>query len=278
RLEKYWALVPSPFVLSLGRDEGRWSPASIKTAATVLEYPEPWKNRRERRQVARRRSAGTGVYTSLPGNAERHRRATCQAQQAVQGFLDGQELLFLRLHRRIHVLDETVGQLLHVVLCAAIIVLADLLVLQHGLDVLERVAADIADRHLGTFAFMADMLGEILAAFLGEWRHIEADHGTRSGGCDAEVGCHDGFFDGAHHLLFIGRNGQRARVRDGHGGDLVDRNVLAVVVHPDVFHQRGAGAAGAKVRQLVTQRLDALAHAGLAVAFDVVEHGGSGGC
>src|SRR6185437_6113162 len=47
------------------------------------------KGRREHRQIVRRRRAGTGVYTSVHEDAEHRRRASCQAQQAIQGYANG---------------------------------------------------------------------------------------------------------------------------------------------------------------------------------------------
>src|SRR6185437_12381156 len=49
-------------------------------------------------------------------------------------------------------------------------------------------------------------------------------------------------------------------------------HVGAVVGHLDVVHQGGAGAAGADAREVVPERFDALAHAGLGIGLDVVEH------
>ena len=43
-------------------------------------------NRRERRQIAGRRSAGTGVYTPVHEDSEHRRNASCRAQQVRRGF------------------------------------------------------------------------------------------------------------------------------------------------------------------------------------------------
>jgi hypothetical protein len=139
------------------------------------------------------------------------------------------------------------------------------------------VAADVAHRDLGAFAGVADVLGEFLAALFGQRRHVEANGGAGRGRGDAKVRGHDRLFHRGDGRFFVRDDGERAGVRHGHGGDLVERHIHAVIAHLDAFHQRGAGAARAQVRQLVEQGLDALAHAGLAVAFDVVKHGVSGG-
>src|SRR5574337_1050260 len=163
----------------------------------------------------------------------------------------GHQLLFLGLDHRIDVLDGPVGELLDFIVEAAIVVLGDQLFLEQVLHLLQGVAAHVANGDLRVLALMADELGQFLAALLGERRHVEPDHGAGGGRRDADVGSHQGLLDRRHHGLFPWRDVDRAGVRQCH---------------------RGTGAAGTDAREVVLERVDALAHAGLGIVLDVVEH------
>src|SRR5690606_12544039 len=67
----------------------------------------------------------------------------------IPGSSYGHQFLFLGLNHLVDVLDALVGELLDLVAAAALVVLGDLLLLEQILDLLDRVAADIADRDLG---------------------------------------------------------------------------------------------------------------------------------
>ncbi len=126
---------------------------------------------------------------------------------------------------------------------------------------------------LGFLAFVVHHFGQLLAPFLGQGGQVEADDGAGGVRCQAQVRGQDRLLHRADHLLFPWGDGQRARVGDGDAGDLAERHVRTVVVHLEVFHQGGRGAAGAHFDQGMAQSVDALGHAGLRVLLDVVEHG-----
>src|SRR5690242_5279120 len=188
---------------------------------------------------------------------------------------DAQQLVFLVLDHRVDVLDEAIGQLLDLVVGLALFVFGDLLFLEQILDLLQGVAADVADGDLGVLALVAHVLGQLAAALFGERRHVEADHRAGGGRRDADVRGHQRLLDHCHQALLERRDDDRARIAQRHRGDLVQRHVRAVVGHLDVVHQRGAGAAGAQAGQVVLEGIDALAHAGLGIVLDVVDHGSS---
>src|SRR5690606_41774391 len=95
---------------------------------------------------------------------------------------DRHQLLFLGLDHLVDVLDRVIGDLLHLALEAALVVLADGLFLQEVLGLLVGVAADVADRHLGRLALRVHQLGQRAAALLGWRRQVEADRRARGGG------------------------------------------------------------------------------------------------
>src|SRR5690554_3070746 len=185
---------------------------------------------------------------------------------------DRHQLLFLGLDHLVDVLDRVVGDLLHLALEAALVVLADGLVLQQLFRLLVGVAADVADRDLGRFALGVDHLGQLAAAFLGQRGQVDADRGAGGVGRQAEVGGEDGLFDRGDHGLFPGRDGERADIADGHRGHLRQRHVRPVVVDLQVVDQGRGRAPGADLGQVVPQRFHALRHACLRVLLDLVEH------
>src|SRR5690606_8248865 len=155
------------------------------------------------------------------------------------------QFLFLRLDHLVHGLDGLVGDLLDLVLAAALLVLADFLFLQQVLDLLVSVAADVADRDLGVLAFLVHHLGQLAASLLGQGGHVDADGGAGGVGGQAQVRGQDRLLDRPDHLLFPGGDGQRAGVADGNGSHLRQRHVGAVVVDLQVVDQGSRGAAGA---------------------------------
>src|SRR4051794_23759498 len=87
---------------------------------------------------------------------------------------DGHDLRFLARDQAVDLGDGAVGDLLHLVERAALVVLADLLVLEQLLGVLVGIAAHVAHGHLGVLTLVAHDLGQLLAALLGQRRHRHA--------------------------------------------------------------------------------------------------------
>ena len=63
------------------------------------------------------------------------------------------------------------------------------------LDVVDCVAADVADGDLGVLAVFVDLLRQILAALLGQLREDQADDAAVVLRVDAEIGGLDGLFN-----------------------------------------------------------------------------------
>ena len=121
-----------------------------------------------------------------------------------------------------------------------------------SLTLMDGVAADVADRHLGVLAFGVHVLGQFLAALFGQRRQVDADDRCRRcSGFRPRSEARIAFSTAATIGFSHGRDGQRARVGDGHGGDLRQRHVGTVVVHLQVIDQRRGGAAGAHLGQVV---------------------------
>src|SRR5688572_24671708 len=110
---------------------------------------------------------------------------------------NGSDLLLLLLHELVDLADESVRRLLDLVVTAPLLVFGDgrLLVLHHRLQLVVRLAADVADGDPTFFRHLADVLRELLPALLRHRRHREADDLAVVHGRDAEIGLEDGLLD-----------------------------------------------------------------------------------
>ena len=95
----------------------------------------------------------------------------------------------------VDLLDRVVGQLLHLMLEPLALVLADLVLLLVLLEMIHPVAADVADRDARLLGILADELGELLAALLGQLGDRQADHLAVGDRVEAEAGRADRLFD-----------------------------------------------------------------------------------
>ncbi|MDB5967123.1 MAG: hypothetical protein JWQ72_3623, partial [Polaromonas sp.] len=136
------------------------------------------------------------------------------------GFTDRHDVLFLDGDQLVHIGDKTVRELLNVVVGAALVVFRCQFVLDQLLDVVVGVPAQVADGHLGMFAFGADHLGELLAALFGHGRHRHADEVTLRRRVQPEIGITYGFLDLGAHAFFPWRNPDGSRIQQGHVGHL----------------------------------------------------------
>src|SRR5690606_11886531 len=109
--------------------------------------PARWPIMRGRRRRAAQRplpSMMMATWRGTPGMES--------AEALMRAPSDRHQLLFLGLDHLVHALDRVVGDLLDLAFEAALVVLADLLLLQQVLGLLQGVAADVADRDLGRLA------------------------------------------------------------------------------------------------------------------------------
>ena len=119
------------------------------------------------------------------------------------------------------------------------------------LQVIDAVAAGIADADLGGLHLLAALLHQLFAAFLGEGRNGDADNLAVVLGHDAQRGVDDGFLDDAHHTLVPGTDGNGAGIGGRDGGHIVERDDRAVAVHADAVKQTYVGFARTDVSQFV---------------------------
>src|SRR5688572_8403542 len=180
------------------------------------------------------------------------------------------------MHHLVDLGHRSVGELLHLVLRATLLVLGYQLVLQQLLQVLIGVAAQVAHRYFGLFALVTHDLGELLAALLGQRRHRHAQQVALRGRVEAEVALANGLLDLGAHALFPRLHADRARVEQRHVGDLADRHRRAVVVDMHLVEDAGVRTPGANLLQLVLQRLDRLRHLRLSGFLDFGDRGGHG--
>src|SRR5690606_9794608 len=119
--------------------------------------PARWPIMRGRRRRAAQRPLPSMMTATWRGTPEGGVGALMLAPS------DRHQLLFLGLDHLVDVLDRVIGDLLHLALEAALVVLADGLFLQEVLGLLVGVAADVADRHLGRLALRVHQLGQLAA-------------------------------------------------------------------------------------------------------------------
>src|SRR5206468_8629099 len=92
---------------------------------------------------------------------------------AARSYLE--QLLLLHLQHRVDLGDDVVGALLELLLDAVEVVLADLAVLLELLELVARLAADVAAGHAAFLGAIAHDLHEVAPPFLGELRERETD-------------------------------------------------------------------------------------------------------
>ena len=151
--------------------------------------------------------------------------------------------------RLVDLLDRVVGQLLHFVLEALALVLADLVLLLVGLEVIHPVAADVADRDPRLLGILADELGQLLAALLGQLGDRQADHLAVGDRVEPETGRADRLLD----RPTLERSHTCTDSMRGSGADTVatwfSGMLRAVNLDLDRIEQRGRRAPGAQTRR-----------------------------
>src|SRR5581483_754208 len=102
--------------------------------------------------------------------------------------LDLEQLAFFVLDELVDLPGVGVGGLLEFLLGVLDFVLAGLAVLFDPVQLLHRLAADVAHRHAGVLTLGLGLLDEVAAALLGELRNGHPDHVAVIRRVDAEVG------------------------------------------------------------------------------------------
>src|SRR5690606_35473912 len=88
---------------------------------------------------------------------------------------DRHQFLLLGLDHVIDIIDRLVADILNIVLGMTHVVLGDLLFLQQVVDLLVGVAADVAHGDLGVLALAGDDLAQLAAELLGEREEVQVD-------------------------------------------------------------------------------------------------------
>src|SRR5690606_37600129 len=186
---------------------------------------------------------------------------------------DFEQLGFLVLDQVVDLVDVLVGGVLQLLLGAAHLVLTGLAVARDAVQLLHRLAADVADRDARVLALAARHLHHLASAFLRQLGDDHSDDLPVVARVEPEVGVADRRLEGLELALVVRLDDGQTRLRDGDGGELVDRRHRPVVVdeHPRE-HVRG-GPAGAHGGEVVLRDGDGLLHLLLGVEKRLVDHG-----
>src|SRR2546428_10000043 len=126
--------------------------------------------------------------------------------------LEGQNFLLLLLQELVHLRDVFVGGLLDLVVTTALLVLGDLLVARHRLELVVRLAPNVPDRDTGFLGVLGDRFRELLPALLGRGWDREPDHLSVVDRREPEVRRHDGLLDRLELARFPRLDRERAGV------------------------------------------------------------------
>ena len=150
------------------------------------------------------------------------RRPPLQRVRVGNTHSDLHQFLFLLGAHLVDLLDVLVGEVLDILFGLLLVVLGQFPLLLGLFDVVNRVAADVADGDLGVLGIFADLLREILAALLGQLREDEADDAAVILRVDAEIRGLDGLFNRLEQRPVPRLDDERAGVGGRDGADLVD--------------------------------------------------------
>ena len=173
------------------------------------------------------------------------------------GFFGGQVLLKFA--------DELVERFLNAVLFISALIFREVALFLLLFDLVDRVAAQVAQGHLALFCVLRRQLAELLAALLGEGRHVDADDLAVVVGGEAQLTHGDRLFDRSESTDVERLNLDRLRIRGRQGGQRLQRCFGAVVLNADSIQQGGIGPAGANGVEVALGGLHRLAHAGFEV-------------
>ena len=143
--------------------------------------------------------------------------------------------------------------LLDLGLLATDIVLGELLV---TLELVVKVAADVADGDLGLLGVLTALLNELATTLLGGSRERQTHDGTIGVGGNAQVGGTDGLDDGIDERLIPRLDKQHVGLGGLNGGNLRDGRGNTVVVNGDVRQDVGVSAASADLGEVMLEGLE----------------------
>ena len=110
------------------------------------------------------------------------------------------------------------------------------------------VTACVAYTYFCGFAFAFTLFGQLLAAFLCQWRNTQTDNFTVVFGSDAQIRVHDSFFDDTEHTFVPWLDGDTACIGSSHGSYITDGNHASIRVNTNAVQQPGTGFSCTNVR------------------------------
>src|SRR5687768_1705612 len=163
------------------------TPASRQPATTSRTdfIPAWWPSGRGSERPVAQRPLPSMMTATCCGTAPWRRMRSSAASAMPSDFHD---LGFLRRHQLVHLAHVLVGELLHLLLRARLVVLGDLLELLH---LGERVGPRMPDGDLALLRELVDDLHQLPSALLGEHRQRHPDHRALRGRIESEVGVAD---------------------------------------------------------------------------------------
>src|SRR4051794_22785417 len=186
---------------------------------------------------------------------------------------DLQQFALFVLHQIIDLTGVGMGGLVEFLLGVFDLVLARLAVLFDPVQLLHRLATDIAHGHPGVLSLGLGLLHELAAAFLGELGNGDADDVAVVAGVDAEVGIANGVLDRLQLRLLVGLDDDQPGFGNVDAGQLGDRRRRAVVVDREPREHARVGAARADGRQVVTRDGHRLLHLVFSIEEGFLDHG-----
>mmetsp|Transcript_24109 Transcript_24109/g.70530 ORF Transcript_24109/g.70530 Transcript_24109/m.70530 type:complete len:405 (+) Transcript_24109:51-1265(+) len=139
------------------------------------------------------------------------------------------------------------------------------------LDLVDRVAPDVAQRGLAALSDALRCLGQLDSPVLRQLRHIQPDDGAVVGGRHPDVGRHQPLLDVAERGLVVHVHHQLRRRRTRHRSQLLERRRRVVVVDEHAVQHVGRRAADPQRGELLLHRGEALLHPLLRVAHHNVQ-------
>src|ERR1051326_4310072 len=179
-----------------------------------------------------------------------------------------QDLLFFALQDFFETLEVVLRRRLDLLARAAVVVLGDVLLLEHLLQELESVVTVRAHRHAVILRDLVEMTDDLLPPLGGELGDRDAQDLSVAHRVQAEVRLLDGLLDRGERGLVEGLNDQQARLRRRQRRELDERRLRAVVLRLDPLEKRRRGATGARARELAPERRERLLH----LLLEIVEN------
>src|SRR5581483_3466659 len=179
---------------------------------------------------------------------------------------------FFALQQIVDLRDVLVGELLHARLGRALLVVADIALLHQLLEMLDRVAANVAHGDAAFLRHLPDHLDELLAPLLGELRDRQPDELAVVRRREPEIGLLDRLLDRLDLARVERLDRQHPRLRRADRRHVLQRGRRPVVVDLDAVEERGRRPAGAHRVEVLVRRLDRLVHPLGCVTQEVLDH------